>query len=130
MAKGTTKGAVLKPPTAAGNNNKKKSGGRWWWWWWQRNPGAAVAALLSVGFVVVIGVWSPLGPEQFARVRCLGLIDLVWLRSVPPDSMMIDRGEVLNPDHHQWRSTNRRHRPSSATSIYTHDTHIPTHAYS
>lgn len=78
MAKGK---ALLKPPTAAGARSSVPKKQRPAWQglleWAKANPGATVAALLSAAFVVVIGVWSPLGPEQFARVRGGGTV-WVW----------------------------------------------------
>lgn len=75
MAKGK---AALKPPTAAGQQQRRQRTAAWWGRlleWAKRNPGASVAAVLSVAFVVVVGVWSPLGEEQFAAV---GRSRLVW----------------------------------------------------
>lgn len=69
MAKGKQ---ALKPPTAAGGGGRRRQRTAWWQRlleWAQKNPGASVAAVASVAFVVVVGVWSPLGPEQFAYVR-------------------------------------------------------------
>lgn len=66
MAKKGSSKALLRPPTAAGRQRRT--------WglleWAKQNPGAGLAAAASVAFVVVCSVWSPLGPEQFASVRC------------------------------------------------------------
>lgn len=68
MARGK---APLKPPTAAGwSPESKKRRPAWLLQWAKANPGAALAAAISVAFVVVISVWVPLTPHQFARVRC------------------------------------------------------------
>lgn len=70
MAKGKT---PLKPPTAAGGRGPAGKKHRPAWHrllqWAKANPGATLAAALSVAFVVVISVWAPLTPNQFARVR-------------------------------------------------------------
>ena len=69
MAKGK---APLKPPTAAGRlpgGKKQRPAWHGLLQWAKANPGAALAAALSVAFLVVIGVWAPLTPHQFARVR-------------------------------------------------------------
>lgn len=69
MAKGK---APLKPPTAAGRGPGGKRQRPAWHGllqWAKANPGAALATALSVAFLVVIGVWAPLTPHQFARVR-------------------------------------------------------------
>ncbi len=56
--------AALKPPTAAGRQTRPSP----LLAWAKANPGATIAALLSIALVAVLSVWSPLGPEQFAKV--------------------------------------------------------------
>lgn len=70
MAKGSS---ARKPPTAAGLQRQRRRTG--WHWrlleWANHNPGGTLAAVTSVAFVVVCSVWSPLGPEAFAKASSL-----------------------------------------------------------